>query len=93
MERWPDRLRRFERFGDLPGPLRLSKFRAFVRSLVFTGDLQRFDTGMCTPMRHLGVEEVSGWVMTFVETRDSPARSARRPAGPSSEPPGVLAAA
>ena len=56
MEEWPDRLKLFERFRDLPGPLRLSDFRAFVRSLGFTWDLQPFDTGMCTPMRHLGVQ-------------------------------------
>ena len=56
MEEWPDRLRLFERFRDLPGPLRLSNFRAFVQSLGFTWDLQPFDTGMCTPMRHLGAQ-------------------------------------
>ena len=55
MEEWPDRLKLFERFRDLPGPLRLSDFRGFVRSLGFTWDLQPFDTGMCTPMHHLGV--------------------------------------
>ena len=56
MEEWPDRLQLFERFRDLPGPLRLSDFRAFVRSLGFAWDLQPFDTGMCTPMHHLGVQ-------------------------------------
>ena len=56
MEEWPDRLQLFERFRDLPGPLRLSNFRAFVQSLGFTWDLQPFDTGMCTPMRHLGAQ-------------------------------------
>ena len=56
MEQWPDGPQMFERFRDLPGPLRLSNFRAFVQSLGFTWDLQPFDTGMCTPMRHLGVQ-------------------------------------
>ena len=56
MEAWPDRLRLFEHFRDLPGPLRLPDFRAFVRSLGFVWDLQPFDTGMCTPMRHLGTQ-------------------------------------
>ncbi len=56
MEEWPDRLELFERFRDLPGPLRLSDFRAFVQSLGFAWDLQPFDTGMCAPMHHLGVQ-------------------------------------
>ena len=56
MEEWPDRLRLFEHFRDLPGPLRLADFRAFVQSLGFAWDLQPFDTGMCTPMRHLGAQ-------------------------------------
>ena len=56
MEEWPDRLQLFEQFRDLPGPLRIANFRAFVQSLGFTWDLQPFDTGLYTPMHHLGAQ-------------------------------------
>ena len=54
MLEWPSRMGLFERFRDLPGPLRLPDFPGFVKSLGFDWDLQPIATALCTPMRHLG---------------------------------------
>ena len=54
MEEWPERLRLFEHFRDLPGPFRLADFYTYVQSLGFDWDLRPFGTGLFTPMRHVG---------------------------------------
>ena len=51
---WPDGLRLFEYFRDLPGPLRLSDIPAYVRSLGFASDRLPSRTFQGTPMRHRG---------------------------------------
>ena len=55
LEGWSDGLRLFEHFRDLPGPLRLSDVRAYVRSLGFASDRLPWRTFQGTPMRHRGV--------------------------------------
>ena len=51
---WPDGPRLFAHLHDLPGPIRLSNFPAFVGSLGFSPDLMRSKTFQGTPMRHRG---------------------------------------
>ena len=52
---WPDGLRLFEHFRDLPGPVRLSDLAAYARSLGFSSDLLPRGTFQGTPMLHCGV--------------------------------------
>ena len=51
---WPDGLRLFAHFRDLPGPLRLRDLAAYVQSLGFSLDLLPCKTFQCTPMRYRG---------------------------------------
>ena len=52
---WPDGLRLFPHFRDLPGPLRLPDVTAYVQSLGFTLDAMPYKTFQGTPMRYRGV--------------------------------------
>ena len=52
---WPDGPRLFAHLRDLPGPVRLAEFPAYVRALGFSADLIRSKTFQGTPMRHRGV--------------------------------------
>ena len=52
---WPDGLRLFEHFRDLPGPLRLRDFPGYVRSHGHSPGPIPSQTFQCTPMRHRGV--------------------------------------
>ena len=52
---WPDGLRLFPHFRDLPGPLRLPDVTAYVQSLGFTLDAMPYKTFQCTPMRYRGM--------------------------------------
>ena len=52
---WPDGPQLFEHVRDLPEPLRLADFPAFVRSFGFSSDLLPWRTFQGTPMRHRGV--------------------------------------
>ena len=52
---WSDGPRLFEHFRDLPGPLRIPDFLAYVRSLGFHDILLPSSTFQGTPMRHRGV--------------------------------------
>ena len=52
---WPDGLRLFEHFRDLPGPVRLADVSGYVRSLGFSSDRLPSRTFQGTPMRHRGV--------------------------------------
>ena len=52
---WPDGLRLFEHFRDLPGPLRLADLPTYLRSLGHSPDPFPSQTFQCTPMRHRGV--------------------------------------
>ena len=52
---WPDGLKLFAHFRDLPGPIRLTDLPAFVSSLGFSPDLILSKTFQGTPMRHRGV--------------------------------------
>jgi len=69
---WPDGVRLFEHFRDLPGPLRLPDVPNYVRSLGIAPDRLLWRTFQGTPMRHLGmhvgnfylVEKESGEVFT-----------------------------
>ena len=49
---WPDGPRLFAHLRDLPGPVRLADFPAYVRALGFSADLMRSSTFLGTPMRH-----------------------------------------
>ena len=49
---WPDGPRLFAQLRDLPGPIRVSDFHAFVGSLGFSLELIRSNTFQGTPMRH-----------------------------------------
>ena len=51
---WPDGPRLFAQLRDLPGPIRLSDFPAFVGSLGFSQELIRSNTFQGMPMRHRG---------------------------------------
>ena len=51
---WPDGLRLFEHFRDLPGALRLTDLPAYVRSLGYSAELMCSKTFQVTPMRHRG---------------------------------------
>ena len=51
---WPDGPQLFEHFRDLAGPLRLTDVPDYVRSLGFSSDLLPSRTFQGTPMRHLG---------------------------------------
>ena len=51
---WPDGLRLFEHFRDLPGVLRLTDLSAYVGSLGHSEDLILSNTFQGTPMRHRG---------------------------------------
>ena len=53
---WPDGLRLFEHFRDLPGPVRLADVPGYVRSLGFSSDRVPSGTFQGTPMRHRGVQ-------------------------------------
>ena len=55
VEAWPDGLRLFEHFRDLPSPFRLSDLPAYVRGLGLSADLVRWETMLGTAMRHRGV--------------------------------------
>ena len=52
---WPDGLRIFEHFRDLPGPLRLRNLPEYLRSLGHSPDPFPSKTFQCTPMHHRGV--------------------------------------
>ena len=52
---WPDGPRLFQHFRDLPGPLRIPDFLAYVRSLGFRHALLPSSSFQGTPMRHRGV--------------------------------------
>ena len=52
---WPDGLRLFAHFRDLPGALRLRDLPAYIRSLGFPAELVRWKTFQGTPMHHRGV--------------------------------------
>ncbi len=52
---WPEGLRVFEHFRDLPGPLRLRDFPGYLRSLGHSPCPIPSQTFQCTPMRHRGV--------------------------------------
>ena len=51
---WPEGPKLFAHLHDLPGPIRLSNFPAFVGSLGFSPDLMRSNTFQGSPMRHRG---------------------------------------
>ena len=51
---WPDGLRLFAHFRDLPGPLRLPDLSAYVQSLGFSLDPMPCKAFQCTPMRYRG---------------------------------------
>ena len=51
---WPDGPRLFQHFRDLPGPLRIPDFLAYVRSLGFRDALLPSSSFQGTPMRHRG---------------------------------------
>ena len=52
---WPDGLRLFKHFRDLPGPLRLADLPTYLRSLGHSPDPFPSKTFQWTPMRHRGV--------------------------------------
>ena len=52
---WPDGLRLFKHFRDLPGPLRLADLPTYLRSLGHSPDPFPLKTFQWTPMRHRGV--------------------------------------
>ena len=52
---WPDGPRLFEHLRDLPSALRLADFRAYVRSLGYSGDAMFSMSMQATPLRHRGV--------------------------------------
>ena len=51
---WPDGPRLFQHFRDLPGPIRIPDFLAYVRSLGFRDALLPSSSFQGTPMRHRG---------------------------------------
>ena len=51
-EQWPDGLRLFEHFRDLPGVIRLADLPAYVGSLGYSEELITSSTFLGTPMRH-----------------------------------------
>ena len=51
---WPDGLRLFAHFRDLPGPMKLPDLTAYVQSLGFSLDPMPCKTFQCTPMRYRG---------------------------------------
>ena len=53
---WPDGLRLWEHFRDLPTTIRLTDLPAFVRSLGYSPDLMRSKTFQGTPLRHRGAQ-------------------------------------
>ena len=55
LEEWPDGPRLFERFRDLPGPIRLADVRAHVQALGFSADRLPWQTFLGAPMRHRAV--------------------------------------
>ena len=52
---WPDRVRLFEHFRDLSGPVRLRDLPDYVQSLGFSSKLVLSKTFLGTPMYHQGV--------------------------------------
>ena len=54
MTAWPDALRLFEHFRNLPGVLRLRDLRSYVRSHGFSTDLMPSKSFLGTPIRHRG---------------------------------------
>lgn len=52
---WSDGVRFFEHFRDLPGPLRLADFSAYVQSLGYTWDLLNLKTFQGVPLHIRGV--------------------------------------
>ena len=52
---WPDGLRLFKHFRDLPGPLRLADLPTYLRSLGHSPDPFPSKTFQCAPMRHRGM--------------------------------------
>ena len=54
-EQWPDGLRLFEHFRDLPGVVRLADLPTYVRSLGYSDDLISTSTFLGTPMHHRDV--------------------------------------
>ena len=55
LAQWPDGLRLFEHFRDLPGVVRLADLPAYVRSLGYSEELIWSNTFQGMPMRHRGV--------------------------------------
>ena len=53
---WPDNVRLFEHLGELPGPLRVADFSAYVRSLGMAPPRAFSRTFQGTPMRHQGAD-------------------------------------
>ena len=53
---WPEGLKLWEHFRDLPGPIRLTDLPAFVRSLGFAPDLMHASTFQGTSLRHRGTQ-------------------------------------
>ena len=49
---WPDGVRLFEHFRDLPGALRLTDVQEYIRSLGFSPELLPFGTFLGLPMRY-----------------------------------------
>ena len=54
-EQWPDGLRLFEHFRDLPGVVRMTDLPTYVRSLGCSDDLILSSTFLGTPMHHKNV--------------------------------------
>ena len=63
---WPDGMRLFEHFRDLPGALRLTDVQDYVRSLGFSTDLLPFRTFQCIAMR-CGAQHVGNFFLTEKE--------------------------
>ncbi len=63
---WPDRIRLFEHFRDLPGALRLTDVQEYVRSLGFSPELLPFGTFLGMPMRY-GEKHVGSFFLTEKE--------------------------
>ena len=53
---WPEGLKLWEHFRDLPGPIRLTDLPAFVRSLGYAPDLMHASTFQGTSLRHRGTQ-------------------------------------
>ncbi len=63
---WPDGIRLFEHFRDLPGALRLSDVQDYIQSLGFSSHLLPFRTFQCMPMRY-GAQHVGNFFLTEKE--------------------------